>query len=349
MSQGFTRGVPIDTDPNLSLDSDLVVPSQKAVKDYIDTGLADKVDRAGDTMSGNLILNTNPTLPLQAATKDYVDTLINGIDWKQSADAGTVAVLPTYTVSISGLVITGTINGSIPSVTTDGATLTANQRLLVKNETSTQTPNNGIYVVTQVGSGSLPFILTRSSDANTPALLAEATLSVKVGTTLANTQWHCNPASIPIVIGTTNITFAQIGGGGITGLIGDVTATGPGSVTATLNTSFTAGSFGVTFDGGLALITSGKIGYARVPYKGTIIGWQLVADQSGSCSIEVKQGTFGSFPPPTTIFTAVLPSGRTANNTVSFNVTAGDWFSFTITGTSAVTLVNLSISITKII
>jgi hypothetical protein len=69
MSQGFTRGVPIDTDPNLALDSDLVVPSQKAVKDYIDTGLADKVDRAGDTMSGNLILNTNPTLPLLDATK----------------------------------------------------------------------------------------------------------------------------------------------------------------------------------------------------------------------------------------------------------------------------------------
>jgi hypothetical protein len=37
MSQGFTRGVPIDTDPTLSLDSDLVVPSQKAVKTYVDT------------------------------------------------------------------------------------------------------------------------------------------------------------------------------------------------------------------------------------------------------------------------------------------------------------------------
>jgi hypothetical protein len=216
MSQGFTRGTPIDTDPNLALDSDLVVPSQKAVKDYIDTGLADKVDRAGDTMSGNLILNTNPTFPLQAATKDYVDTLINGLDWKQAADAGTVVVLPAYTVTGSGQILTGNVNGAIPSATTDNVTLTANQRLLVKNETSTLTPNNGIYVVTQVGSGSLPFILTRSSDANTSALLSEATLGVKNGTTLANTQWHCNPAAIPIIIGTTNITFAQIGGGNYT-------------------------------------------------------------------------------------------------------------------------------------
>jgi hypothetical protein len=35
MSQGFTRGVPIDTDPTMSLDSEIVVPSQSAVRDYV--------------------------------------------------------------------------------------------------------------------------------------------------------------------------------------------------------------------------------------------------------------------------------------------------------------------------
>ena len=213
MAQGTTKGVPIDIDPLLAADSDLLVPSQKAIKTYTDTGLSNKVDRSGDTMSGSLILVANPVAPLEAATKDYVDTLINGIDWKQSANAATVAALPAYTVSGSGQILTGNVNGAIPSATTDGVTLTANQRLLVKSETSTLTPNNGIYVVTQVGSASLPFILTRSSDANTSALLAEATLSVSGGSTLSNTQWHCNPASIPVVIGTTYITFAQIGSG----------------------------------------------------------------------------------------------------------------------------------------
>jgi hypothetical protein len=43
MSQGFTKGTPIDTDPTLSLNSDIVVPSQKAIKDYVDTGLGSKV------------------------------------------------------------------------------------------------------------------------------------------------------------------------------------------------------------------------------------------------------------------------------------------------------------------
>jgi len=137
MSQGFTKGTPIDTDDTLSLNSDIVVPSQKAVKTYVDGGLSNKVNRSGDTMSGYLVLNANPIGPLDAATKDYVDTLINGIDWKQAADASTVAALPTYAVTGSGQILTGTTNGAIPSATTDGVTLTANQRLLVKNETST--------------------------------------------------------------------------------------------------------------------------------------------------------------------------------------------------------------------
>ena len=213
MAQGTTKGVPIDIDPTLSADNDSLVPSQKAIKSYIDLGLSNKVSRNGDTMLGNLILNANPTLALQAVTKDYVDTLINGIDWKQAVNATTVSGLPSYNVSSFGQILTGTLNGAIPSGTTDGITLVANQRLLVKNETLINTPNNGIYVVTQAGSPSTPFILTRASDSNTPTLLAEATVSVSFGNSLSNTQWHCNPASVPIVIGTTYITFTQIGSG----------------------------------------------------------------------------------------------------------------------------------------
>jgi hypothetical protein len=55
MAQGFTRGTPIDTDPNLALDSDLVVPSQKAIKDYVDTGLNTKQDTLTDTKSVKIV------------------------------------------------------------------------------------------------------------------------------------------------------------------------------------------------------------------------------------------------------------------------------------------------------
>lgn len=40
MSQGYTSGIPIDTDGTLSANSDFLVPSQKAVKTYVDTEIA---------------------------------------------------------------------------------------------------------------------------------------------------------------------------------------------------------------------------------------------------------------------------------------------------------------------
>jgi hypothetical protein len=36
MAQGYTKGIPISTDGTLSANSDLIVPSQKAVKTYVD-------------------------------------------------------------------------------------------------------------------------------------------------------------------------------------------------------------------------------------------------------------------------------------------------------------------------
>ncbi len=58
MAQGTTRGVPIDTDPLLTADSDLLVPSQKAIKAYADTkepalGYT-PANRAGDNFTGNI-------------------------------------------------------------------------------------------------------------------------------------------------------------------------------------------------------------------------------------------------------------------------------------------------------
>lgn len=42
MSQSFTKGIPIETDGALSANSDGLIPSQKAVKTYVDNGLLTK-------------------------------------------------------------------------------------------------------------------------------------------------------------------------------------------------------------------------------------------------------------------------------------------------------------------
>jgi hypothetical protein len=136
-------------------------------------------------------------------------------------------------------------------------------------------------------------------------------------------------------------------GGGITALTGDVTASGTGSVVATLAPNYKLGSCGVIFDGAGGVIATNTIGYVQVPYSGNITGGQIVANAIGSCTIAVKKGSF----PPTgaAIITAVLSGNNTAPVTVSpiIPVTAGEWLSFTISGVTTVAWVNLTLSITK--
>lgn len=199
------------------------------------------LELSGGTMTGDLILNADPTTNLQAATKQYIDNLINGIDWKEAAHVGTVTALPAYGVTGSGQILTGSVNGAIPSATTDNHTALLNERVLVKDEIGVNLPNNGIYKLTQVGDAFTPYILTRTVDANTPSLLLEATLSIIYGSTLANSIWHLTPATVPITIGITNLTWVEIGGSGITSL-NALTAVTQTLATGTSGTDFNISS-----------------------------------------------------------------------------------------------------------
>jgi len=141
--------------------------------------------------------------------------------------------------------------------------------------------------------------------------------------------------------------------GQLTGDVDTVLATSSTQVMpSALNASYKAGSAGVIFDGAGGVIATNTVAYVRVPYKGTIIGWQIVANALGSCTIAVRQSTFGAFPPSgAAIVTPVLSGAQTsqAGSVLSIGVAAGDWLSFTISGVSTVAWVNLTLSITKIV
>lgn len=55
--------------------------------------------------------------------------------------------------------------------------------------------------------------------------------------------------------------------------------------------------FGAVFDGGGSAIAAGKKAYVRVPVTGTIVAAYIMADVSGTISIEVWKDTFSNFPP----------------------------------------------------
>lgn len=209
MSQGTTKGVPIDIDPLLSANSDLLVPSQKAIKTYADNGLIGKVDRSGDTMSGYLILNADPTSPLGSATKQYVDNISAGINFHSPVNAATTTnLVATYFNGVSGFgaTLTATSNGAL---VVDSQSMSANQRVLVWQQSSGI--ENGIYNVTDAGSPTTPFILTRSADAdNVPPgeiIYGDFVLTLS-GTLYGGFGFICNTPGT-ITIGVTSISYIQ--------------------------------------------------------------------------------------------------------------------------------------------
>jgi hypothetical protein len=152
---------------------------------------------------------SDPTSPQDAATKNYVDNLVNGITWKSEVQAATTANLTaTYSNGASGVGATLTNSGTQAAFSVDGYSASLNDRILVKNQTTTF--QNGIYYVSTVGSGSTNWVLTRSLDMDTPAEVPAATVLVEEGTANADTGWICTTQP-PVTIGTTAITFVLFG------------------------------------------------------------------------------------------------------------------------------------------
>jgi hypothetical protein len=186
-------------------------------------GTGTTVKSIGDlslSATGNIVVNsyingvTTPVQDTDAANKGYVDSVAQGLDPKASVEYATTTALSAYTynngTSGVGATITANADGAL---SIDGSTLSANARVLIKNETSTNAPYNGIYVVTDPGGVSAPFVLTRSADFNQPSEIPSAFTFVEAGGTNADTGWVCT-TNAPVVIGVTNITFVQFSGAG---------------------------------------------------------------------------------------------------------------------------------------
>ena len=169
------------------------------------------------TLAGltSVTLTQDPVSNLQVATKQYVDTQTSaGIHFHAPVRVEAPANLSvTYDNGTAGVGATLTNAGTQAALVIDGVTLSVADRVLISQQT-TQT-QNGIYVVTSVGSVSTNWVLTRSSDADTyvsasPAGLSEgSTVFVQQGTINAGTVNTCNTVGT-ITFGVTNITFAEI-------------------------------------------------------------------------------------------------------------------------------------------
>ena len=178
---GITR-VYNDTGNTFTVAVDTSVIANKTYVTDAVAGLANTVDSdyisASDRgiAGGVASLNNSGLIPdtqinnATWATKFDVASLSSGLQIKSSVRAASTAnwsaVRSAGTSDASGgngvgEYLTASANGAI---TIDGVTLAANDRVLLKDQTDAK--QNGIYVVTNAGSGSTKAILTRAQDAD---------------------------------------------------------------------------------------------------------------------------------------------------------------------------------------
>lgn len=251
--------------------------------------------------SSTVALSADPTTNLQAATKQYVDNAVAaGLDIHAPVrvEQGT-NLTATYNNGSSGVGATLTNSGTQAALVVDGVSVAVADRVLVYGQTTAS--QNGIYTVTNVGSGSTNWVLTRATDADTygandPTKLGQgAYVFVSEGTTGAGESYVLSTVGT-ITFGTTSITFSQFSA--------SPTYVGGTNINITGQTISLTGAVGATNGGtGASTVTTGDLLYGSATntwsklakgsaYKslvvngaGTNVEWNGVAlNQSGAVS-----------------------------------------------------------------
>ena len=275
----------------------------KNVTTVADVDVGGDVNATGGTFTAAVTTTASMVAPgtTEFVTREYVDNATsNGFHVHTPVLVATTGNLTaTYNNGTLGVGATLTNSGTQVALEIDGVSMATNDRVLVWQQTSGL--QNGVYVVTTVGSGSTNWVLTRSSDANTSSEGDPNSLGggdyffVDSGDTLGYHSFICTNTAA-IVFGTTAITFNEfssvpeyIGGTNITvdgqtiNVSGTIAATLGGTGTSTVATGDLLYGSGTNTWGKLAAGSAYKSLVMNAG--GTNVEWNAVAlDQSGSVS-----------------------------------------------------------------
>ena len=261
-------------------------------------------------------LTQNPQNALEAATKQYVDAAVSNSNYHAACNYATTADLGTvlYNNGASGVGATITKLAPFATLAIDGFNPSTTQRILVKNETNGA--YNGIYTVTNVGSGLAGWVLTRATDYDQVGtgqneIAPGDTTFIISGSTNAGTQW-IQTTDLPITIGTTALVFAQI--------------SGPGAYTAGTGLSLVGTQFSI------ANTAVTPASYGSASQVGTFtVNQQGQLTLAGNTTISI----------PASAINTTIPNSGLTNSAVTINgssVSLGGSTTVTATATNALTI-----------
>ena len=253
----------------------------------------DNINANGNTVSttnsnGDLVLSPNGTGTVTVpsgykdrsgfgasslVSKEYVDAVKVGLDFKDS-----VRVASTANVTVSG-----------PGAAIDGITLSSNDRVLLKNQSTGS--ENGIYVFNGAASA-----LTRATDADANAeVTAGMFVFVEEGTVNADAGFVLTTDGT-ITVGSTSLSFTQFSGAGQI-VAGDaITKTGNQLDVNDDNITLEVNSDSLRIKG----ITQTAVGDLLIGKTGTNTGYVRLA-KPGSNNAFLTMGTAGTASWTTTI------------------------------------------------
>lgn len=299
-------------------------------------------------------ISTAPANATDIANKEYVDAVAAGLNFHEACDYATTANLGTvlYNNGTSGVGATLTNAGTQAILVIDGHTFTATDvtnavRILVKDESNTA--YNGVYVLTNQGSISTNWSMIRATDYDSTGtgvgqIDAGDFFLVLSGSVNANTSW-VQQTPLPIVIGTTGITFTQFAapvlyaaGTGLN-LSGNTFNISNTTVTAAAYGSSTAiPTFTVNAQGQLTAASTAVVVAPADTLTGTILNSSVVTSSltsvgtiaTGTWNGSVVAGQYGG--------TGVANTGKTITIGGDFTTSGAFTTTLTATGNTSVTL-----------
>ena len=291
------------------------------------------VASTGMELSANIAMGSNnitgladPTSAQDAATKTYVDTIaaagLHYHDPVRVEQEGNLTA--TYNNGASGVGATLTNAGTQAALVIDGVTMVVADRVLIYEQTD-QT-QNGVYTVTDIGSVSTNWVLTRATDADSygpsdPDALGQGdAFFVQEGAAGAGETYVMNTEGT-ITFGTTNITFVQISSAQVYSATDGVDLTG---VTFSLDSTYSPTFAGITVP---SITHSGTTGVGNIGSSSNTFN-----------TVFATTGTFGG----TVSATTLTGAGGSITGLNATQLTSGTVPAARLSGTYSITATNIT-------